>query len=207
VTWTTPTRPTRGPDTVGTLRAPARAGAHRDRGAAEGGRPAPVQQVGVAGTVPLPCLPSRRSPAVRIGGLAQDRSKMTPFAVEQIWHAGRPVKVAERGSTLALLVEATVRRITAAAASPTGCPCCRCAIPIRRIAESAVSHRRGRAQRRRRVSDHRAGLLRPLCPRSRHRRGYGWLRARGDCPAVSCPRAAVDGVEAFAETPGGRRDM
>ena len=38
---------------------------------------------------------------------------MNPFAVEQIWHAGRPVKVAERGSTLALLVEATVRRITA----------------------------------------------------------------------------------------------
>ena len=60
---------------------------------------------------------------------------MNPFAVEQIWHAGRPVKVAERGSTLALLVEATVRRITAAAASPTGCPCCRCAIPIRRAAD------------------------------------------------------------------------
>ena len=60
---------------------------------------------------------------------------MTPFAVQQVWHAGRPVTVAERGSTLALLVEATVRRITAAAASPTGCPCCRCAIPIRRIAD------------------------------------------------------------------------
>jgi hypothetical protein len=60
---------------------------------------------------------------------------MNPFAVEQIWHAGRPVKVAERGSTLALLVEATVRRITAAAASPTGCPCCRCAIAIRRAAD------------------------------------------------------------------------
>ena len=41
-------------------------------------------------------------------------------------HAGRPVKTAERGSTLAVLVEATVRRITAAAASPTGCPCSRC---------------------------------------------------------------------------------
>ena len=60
---------------------------------------------------------------------------MNPFAVEQIWHAGRPVKVAERGSTLALLVEATVRRITAVAASPTGCPCCRCAIAIRRAAD------------------------------------------------------------------------
>jgi hypothetical protein len=42
---------------------------------------------------------------------------MMPFAVEQIWHAGRPVRVAEKGSTLALLLEATVRRITAAAAS------------------------------------------------------------------------------------------
>jgi hypothetical protein len=60
---------------------------------------------------------------------------MNPFAVEQIWHAGRPVKVAERGSTLALLVEATVRRITAAAASPASCPCCRCSIPIRRAAD------------------------------------------------------------------------
>ena len=60
---------------------------------------------------------------------------MIPFAVEQIWHAGRPVKVAERGGTLALLVEATVRRITAAAASPAGCPCCRCSIPIRRTAD------------------------------------------------------------------------
>jgi hypothetical protein len=202
VTWTTPTRPTRGPDTVGTLRAPARAGAHRDRGAAEGGRPAPVQQVGVAGTVPLPCLHSRRSPAVRIGGLAQDRSRMTPFAVEQIWHAGRPVKVAERGSTLALLVEATVRRITAAAASPTGCPCCRCAIPIRRIADlQSVTV----AVARNDVEEFRT-IVRVYCVRC-HRRGYGWLRARGDCPAVSCPRAAVDGVEAFAETPGGRRDM
>ena len=60
---------------------------------------------------------------------------MTPFAVEQIWHAGRPVKVAERGCTLALLVEATVRRIAAAAASPAGCPCCRCAVPIRRTTD------------------------------------------------------------------------
>jgi hypothetical protein len=67
--------------------------------------------------------------------LAQDRTTMTPFAVEQIWRAGRPVKVAEKGSTLALLLEATVRRVTAAATSSTGCPCCRCSIPIRRIAD------------------------------------------------------------------------
>ena len=60
---------------------------------------------------------------------------MNPFAVEQIWHAGHPLKVAERGSTLALLVEATVRRITAAATSPGGCPCCRCSSPIRRTAD------------------------------------------------------------------------
>jgi hypothetical protein len=61
---------------------------------------------------------------------------MTPFAVEQVWHAGRPVPVvAEKGSTLGLLVEATIRRITAAATSPIGCPCCRCSIPIRRIAD------------------------------------------------------------------------
>ena len=87
---------------------------------------------------------------------------MNPFAVEQIWHAGRPVKVAERGSTLALLVEATVRRITAAAASPTGCPCCRDRDPARR--GSAVGHRRGRLQRCRGIPGPRAGLLRPLCP-------------------------------------------
>ena len=60
---------------------------------------------------------------------------MTPFAVEQIWHAGRPVPVAEKGSTLALLFAATVQRITAAAASPIGCPCCRCTISIRRTAD------------------------------------------------------------------------
>ena len=61
---------------------------------------------------------------------------MTPFAVEQVWHAGRPIPVvAEKGSTLGLLVEATIRRITAAATSPIGCPCCRCSIPIRRIAD------------------------------------------------------------------------
>ena len=60
---------------------------------------------------------------------------MTPFVVQQIWHAGRPVPVTEKGSTLALLLEATVRRITAVAASPTGCPCCCCAIPIRRTAD------------------------------------------------------------------------
>jgi hypothetical protein len=60
---------------------------------------------------------------------------MTPFAVEQVWHAGRPIPVGEKGSTLALLVAATVRRITAAAASDVGCPCCRCSTPIRRTAD------------------------------------------------------------------------
>jgi len=60
---------------------------------------------------------------------------MNPFAIEQIWHAGHPVKVDERGSTLALLVEATIRRITAAATSHGGCPCCRCSNPIRRTAD------------------------------------------------------------------------
>jgi hypothetical protein len=60
---------------------------------------------------------------------------MTPFAVQQVWHAGRAVPVGEKGSTLALLLDATVRRITAAATSPTGCPCCRCSIRIRRTAD------------------------------------------------------------------------
>ena len=60
---------------------------------------------------------------------------MVAFAIEQIWHTGRPVKVAEKGSTLGLLVEATARRITAAVTSPAGCPCCRCSIPIRRTAD------------------------------------------------------------------------
>jgi hypothetical protein len=82
-----------------------------------------------------PALPDRRTLAVRIGGQAQDRPRMTPFAVEHVWHAGRPVRVAEKGSTLALLLEATVRRITAAAASDAGCPCCRCSIRIRRTAD------------------------------------------------------------------------
>ena len=60
---------------------------------------------------------------------------MTPFAVQQVWRAGRPVPVTEKGSTLALLLEATVRRIIAAATSPSGCPCCRCSTPIRRAAD------------------------------------------------------------------------
>jgi CelD/BcsL family acetyltransferase involved in cellulose biosynthesis len=72
---------------------------------------------------------------VRIGDLAQDRTRMTPFAVQQVWRAGHPVPVTEKGSTLALLFEATVRRITAAATSPSGCPCCRCSTPIRRAAD------------------------------------------------------------------------
>lgn len=49
---------------------------------------------------------------------------MRPFVIERAWDAGKPVAVAERGATLALLAEATVRRITAAATSPAGCPCC-----------------------------------------------------------------------------------
>ena len=57
------------------------------------------------------------------------------FAIEQVWHAGRPITVAPARSTLTLLVDAVVRRITAAATSPTGCPCCRCTIAIRRTAD------------------------------------------------------------------------
>ena len=60
---------------------------------------------------------------------------MTPFAVQQVWRAGRPVPVSEKGSTLALLLEATVQRITAAATSAIGCACCRCSIRIRRTAD------------------------------------------------------------------------
>jgi hypothetical protein len=60
---------------------------------------------------------------------------MTPFAVQQVWRAGRPVPVSGRGSTLALVLEATVQRITTAATSPSGCPCCRCSIRIRRTAD------------------------------------------------------------------------
>ena len=60
---------------------------------------------------------------------------MTPFAVQQVWGAGRPVPVSEKGSTLALLLEATVQRITAAATSATGCLCCRCSTPIRRTTD------------------------------------------------------------------------
>ena len=82
-----------------------------------------------------PSLPFRRASAVRIGDLAQDRARMTPFAVQQVWSAGRPVPVSEKGSTLALLLEASVQRITAAVISPAGCPCCRCSIRIRRTAD------------------------------------------------------------------------
>jgi hypothetical protein len=60
---------------------------------------------------------------------------MKPFLIERVWNAGRPVAVTERGSTRALLVEATIRRITATATSPGGCPCCRCSNPIRRTAD------------------------------------------------------------------------
>ena len=59
---------------------------------------------------------------------------MLPFAVQQVWRAGRPVTIADKGSTLALLLEATVRRIITAVNSPAGCPCCRCSIPLRRTA-------------------------------------------------------------------------
>jgi hypothetical protein len=59
-----------------------------------------------------PALPFRRTSAVRIGGLAQDRARLTPFAVQQVWRAGRPVPVSEKGSTLALLLEAAVQRIS-----------------------------------------------------------------------------------------------
>jgi hypothetical protein len=47
-----------------------------------------------------PALPPSHL-AVRIGDQAQNRQRMTPFAVEQIWRAGRPVPVTEKGSTLA----------------------------------------------------------------------------------------------------------
>jgi hypothetical protein len=77
------------------------------------------------------CLTKREA---RLGHQVQDRTRMKPFVIERVWDAGKPVAVAERGSTLALLVEATVRRITAAATSPGGCPCCRCSSPIRRTA-------------------------------------------------------------------------
>jgi hypothetical protein len=83
----------------------------------------------------LPALPFRRTSAVRIGDLAQDRGRMTPFAVQQVWRAGRPAPVSEKGSTLALLLEATVQRVTAAATSATGCLCCRCSTPLRRTAD------------------------------------------------------------------------
>ena len=58
---------------------------------------------------------------------------MTPFAVQQVWRAGRPVPV--RAAPLALLLEATVQRVTVAATAPSGCACCRCAIRIRRTAD------------------------------------------------------------------------
>ena len=79
---------------------------------------------------------------------------MTPFAVEQVWHAGRPIPIAEKGSTLGLLVQATIRRITAAAASPIGCPCCRCSIRsgASRIVCTARSSR-SKPQRRRGIPD------------------------------------------------------
>ena len=113
---------------------------------------------------------------------------MTPFAVQQIWHAGHPVKVDERGSTLALLVEATVRRITATATSPGGCPCCRCSSPIRRTADLR-RHRRGRPQRYRGIPRPRQGLLLP--PRLRHRRRHGRLRARRYPAPLPRPRATI----------------
>jgi hypothetical protein len=70
---------------------------------------------------------------------------MRPFVIERVWNDGKPVVITERGSTLALLVEATIRRITAAVTSSGGCPCCRCSSPIRRTAALqcvtvAVSH-------------------------------------------------------------------
>jgi hypothetical protein len=47
-------------------------------------------------------------------------ARLTPFAVQQVWRAGRPVPVSEKGSTLALLLEAAVQRITAAVTAPSG---------------------------------------------------------------------------------------
>ena len=89
---------------------------------------------------------------------------MTPFAVQQVWHAGRPVPVTEKGSTLALLLEATVQRITAAAIVAHRLSLLPLLDPDPAHRGSAIRHRRGRPQRCRRVSDPVAGLLRPLCP-------------------------------------------
>jgi hypothetical protein len=91
--------------------------------------------VGQRGPLVTMAPPLHHISAVRIDDLTQDRPRMIPFAVQQVWHAGRRVPVGEKGSTLALVLEAAVQRITAAAMSPTGCPCCRCPIRIRRTAD------------------------------------------------------------------------
>jgi hypothetical protein len=82
-----------------------------------------------------------------------------PFVTELIWHAGRPRKIAEPGSTLGLMVDAIVCRFAAAAASPGGCRCCICAARIRDAAAiRSVTVAIGQSE----VDEYRA-VVRPYC--------------------------------------------
>jgi hypothetical protein len=84
---------------------------------------------------------------------------MQPFVTELIWHAGRPRKIAEPGSTLGLMVDAIVRRFAAAAASPSGCRCCMCAARIRDAAAiRSVTVAIGQSD----IDEYRA-VVRPYC--------------------------------------------
>ena len=126
---------------------------------------------------------------------------MIPFAVQQVWHAGRRVPVGEKGSTLALVLEAAVQRITAAAMSPTGCPCCRCSIRIRRTADlQSVTVAVARSD----VEEFRT-LSRVYCGRCGHDPATtaARLRARGDGIALPGSRAAVGGAKSALKLPAG----
>ena len=132
---------------------------------------------------------------------------MIPFAVEQIWHAGRPVRVAEKAARRAMPPEAAVRRITAAAASDAGCPCCRCSIQIRRTADlQSVTVAVAQGD----VEEFRI-LARVYCARCAAdpdtADAMAVCGARGDHHALPHLRAAVDSVEARAEVTGRPRGV
>ena len=130
---------------------------------------------------------------------------MTPFAVQQVWRFGRRVPFGEPGSTLALLLEATVQRITAAATSPSGWPCCRCSTRIRRTADlQSVTVAVARSD-----DEEFRTLSRVYCGRCA--RDPATAAATAGCEhgamALRFRVRVPPSTEAFAETPGRRRDM
>jgi hypothetical protein len=120
---------------------------------------------------------------------------MRPFVIERVWGAGKPVAFAERGSTLALLVEATVRPITVAATSLGGCPAAaaRARSRARPVCNASPSRSLTATSRNTASSGPIASAVPPTPPRS-------WPPASTvlSRSASARPHAAVNGGEAVS---------